>query len=184
MFYKHKNALQGVVHIVYTLIECLKHLAFHLFLHSIFEAHVYKKHAVFQISFLCHQCSVILFIYLSSRNSSDDFRFRHTEKCLDLCVSWLINSFCRLRDFSLSHTNSLGHQTQRGCFLAPVRSVSQLFPAAQFHLAWNGLGGACPCPAPPAALWFSLTWCFLSKISSADQSGAQWLPGASQQSSI
>lgn len=69
-------------------------------------------------------------------------------------------------------------------FLALVRSVPQLFPAAQFHLAWNELGGACPCPAPPAALWFSLTWRFLSKISSADQSGAQWLPGASQQSGI
>lgn len=74
---------------MYTLIECLKHLAFHLFLHSIFEAYACKRHAVFQISVVCHHCSCH-FIYVPIKwNSRNDFRFRHTEKHFDLCVRFL-----------------------------------------------------------------------------------------------
>lgn len=131
---------------MYTLIECLKHLAFHLFLHSIFEAYVYKKHAVFQISFVCHQCGCH-FIYVPTKwNSSNDLRLRHAEKHFDLCVRFLAHPHIlqALSFFSLSRTKRLGHQTQLDCFLAPTQSVSRLFPAGQFHLAWNELRGCMP----------------------------------------
>lgn len=86
---------------MYTLIECSKHLAFHLFLHSIFEAYACKEHAVFQISFVCRRCTR-RFIYVpTKRNSSNDFRSRQTEEDFDLCARFLAHRLV-LRALSFS----------------------------------------------------------------------------------
>lgn len=121
----------------------------------------------------------------TKRNSSHDLGRGHAEKHFHLLsVSWLIRSFCRLWVFPLSHTERLGHQTQLGCFLAPTQSVSRLFPAGQFHLAWKEPREACPCSTPPKALCFSPTQHFRSEFSSTGQRGARELPAVSQRSGI